>query len=105
VCQKIQRSRGSAYRGFEDVIHRQFGIAIRDISTGELCGPQPELVEDRWHRIGDRGKVRPETFGIRIRDPANSEILIEVTGVGKVNPHVCIGGSAHRGSEFRNSIC
>jgi hypothetical protein len=57
------------------------------------------------YHIGDREKVSPESFGIRIRDPANSEIPIEVTGGGKVNPHVCIGVSAHRGSEFRNSIC
>jgi hypothetical protein len=56
------------------------------------------------YHIGDREKVSPESFGIRIRDPANSEIPTEVTGGGKVNPHVCIGVSAHRGSEVGNSI-
>jgi hypothetical protein len=45
-------------------------------------------VEDRWHSIGDREKVSPESFDIRIRDPANSEIPIEVTGVEKSTPHV-----------------
>jgi hypothetical protein len=52
-------------------------------------------VEDRWHSIGDREKVSPESFGIRIRDPANSEIPIEVTGVER-STHTCIGVSAHR---------
>jgi hypothetical protein len=56
------------------------------------------------YHIGDREKVSPESFGIRIRDPTNSEIPTEVTGGGKVNPHVCIGVSAHRGSEVGNSI-
>jgi hypothetical protein len=54
--------------------------------------------------IGNRRNVRLETFVIRIRDLAKSEILTEVTGGGKVNLHVCIGVSAHRGSEVGNSI-
>jgi hypothetical protein len=62
-------------------------------------------VEDRWHSIGDREKVSPESFGIRIRDPANSEIPIEVTGCGKVNSHVRIGDSAHRVSGVGDSKC
>jgi hypothetical protein len=98
-------SRGSRYRGPEDRILRQFGIAIRDIPTGELCGPQQELVEDRWHHIGDREKASPESFDIRIRDPANSEIPIEVTGGGKVKPHVCIGVSSRRVSGVGKSKC
>jgi hypothetical protein len=81
------------------------GIAIRDIPTEGSCGPQQEIVEDRWHSIGDREKVSPESFGIRIRDPANSEIPIEVTGCGKVNSHVRIGDSAHRVSGVGNSKC
>jgi hypothetical protein len=48
-------------------------------------------VEDRCHNIGDREKVSPKSFSIRIHDPANSEILIEVTGCGKVSSHACIG--------------
>jgi hypothetical protein len=65
-------------------------------------GPQPELVEDRWRAISGIGKkVRFETIVIRVRDPVNSEIPTEVTGGGKVNPHVCISVSAYR--EIRGS--
>jgi hypothetical protein len=74
---RVKRSRRVGVQhigGFEDEIHRQFGIAIRDIPMGELCGPQQEIVEDRWHSIGDQEKVRPETFGIKIHDPVNSEV-------------------------------
>jgi hypothetical protein len=53
----------------------------------------------------DREKGSPESIDIRIRDLANPEIPIEVTGGGKVNPHVCIGVSAHQGSEVGDSIC
>jgi hypothetical protein len=48
---------------------------------GELCGATTGVVEDRWRNIGDRGKESPESIDIRIRDPVNPEILIEVTGV------------------------
>jgi hypothetical protein len=54
--------------------------------------------------IENRRKVRLETFFIRIRDLAKSEIPTEVTGGGKVNQHMCIGVSAHRGSEVGNFI-
>jgi hypothetical protein len=74
----------------------QLGIAKRDIPTGELCGPQGVSGGQVAYHIGDREKESPESIDIRIRDPANSEIPIEVTGGGKVNSHVCIGVSAHR---------
>jgi hypothetical protein len=57
------------------------------------------------YHIWDREKVSLESFGSRIRDPTNFEISTEVMGGGKVNPHMCIKVSAHRDSEFRNSIC
>jgi hypothetical protein len=41
--------------------------------------------------IGDREKVSPKSFGIRIRDPANSEFPIEGQKVEKSNPHVYRG--------------
>jgi hypothetical protein len=56
--------------------------------------------------IGDREKVSPKSFGFRIRDPANSEIPIEV-----VKPHMGIGVSAYResgiseASDFRHHKC
>jgi hypothetical protein len=48
------------------------------------------------YHIGDREKESPESIDIRIRDPANPEIPIEVMGGGKVNSHVCVGTSVHR---------
>jgi hypothetical protein len=56
------------------------------------------------YHIGDREKESPESIDIRIRDPANSEIPIEVTGGGKVNSHVCIGVSSRRVSESVNQV-
>jgi hypothetical protein len=53
-------------------------------------------VEYMWYNIGDLEKVRPKSFGIRICDPANPKIPIEVTGSGKFNSHVCVGVSAHQ---------
>jgi hypothetical protein len=35
------------------------------------------------YHIGDREKASPKSIDIRIRDPANSEIPIEVTRGGK----------------------
>jgi hypothetical protein len=61
-----------------------------------FVGPQQELVENRWHSIGDREKESSESIDIRIRDLVNSEILIEVTGCGKVNSHMRIGYSTCR---------
>jgi hypothetical protein len=46
--------------------------------------------------IRDREKASPESVDIRIRDSANFEILIEVTGGGKVNSHVCVRVSSRR---------
>jgi hypothetical protein len=40
----------------------QFGIAIREIPTGELCGPQVELVEDRCQTSGKSQKSRQIGF-------------------------------------------
>jgi hypothetical protein len=75
VCQKIQ---GKSGFGISEVLRTGYSDSLESRSaifpTGELCGPQQELVEDRWHSIGDREKARPETFGIRIRDPANFEV-------------------------------
>jgi hypothetical protein len=79
------------------------GIAIHDILTEGSCGPHLELVGDRWRNIGDQEKGSPESFDIRIRDPANPE-MTEATEGGRVYPHVCIGVSAHRGSEVGDSI-
>jgi hypothetical protein len=62
-------------------------------------------VEDRWHSVGDREKESPESFGIRIRDPVNSEIPIWATGCGKVNSHVRDEDSAHQVSGVGNSKC
>jgi hypothetical protein len=104
TCQEIPGVGVRRIGVFKDKKLLQLGIAIRDIPTGESCGPQQEIVEDRWHSIGDREKVSPESFGIRIRDPANSEIPIEVTGVERLT-HTCIGVSAHRVSGVGNSKC
>jgi hypothetical protein len=38
------------------------------------------------YHIRDREKVSPESFGIKIRDPANSEILIRGDGRWKSQP-------------------
>jgi hypothetical protein len=73
----------------------------RDIPTEELCGPRYELVEDRCHPIGDREKESPKSISIRIRDPVNSEIPIEVKGV-KVTTRMCVGVSSHRVSGVGN---
>jgi hypothetical protein len=48
------------------------------------------------HRIDIQEKESPETFGFRIHDLAKPKILIEVTGHGKVNSHVCVGVSTYR---------
>jgi hypothetical protein len=75
TCQEIRGSRNQRIRVSENRILRQLGITIRDIPMGESCGPQQEIVEDRWHsHIGDREKVSPESFDIQIRDPASFEI-------------------------------
>jgi hypothetical protein len=55
-------------------------------------------------RIGVWGKKSPETFDIRIRYPANPEILIEVTGSGKVNSHMCVRVSVYRVSGVGKTI-
>jgi hypothetical protein len=108
VGTRVRRSKGVGVRRigvFEGKKLLQLGIAKRDIPTEGLCGPQQELVEDRWHHIGDREKESPESIDIRIRDPANPEIPIEVTGSGKVEPHVCIGVSSRRISGVGKSKC
>jgi hypothetical protein len=57
------------------------------------------------HRIGARGKYSPKTLGVRIRDPAKSEIPIEVTESGKVNSHVYVGVSVYRASGVGKTSC
>jgi hypothetical protein len=52
-------------------------------------------VEDRWSNIGDREKASHESIDIRTRDPANSEIPIEVTRSEEID-QACIGVSLHR---------
>jgi hypothetical protein len=66
-------------------------------------GSQQEIVENRWHSIGDREKVSPKSFVIRIHDPTNSKTPIDVTGCGKVNSNMHIGDSAHRVSGVGDS--
>jgi hypothetical protein len=48
------------------------------------------------YHIGDQKKTSPKSIDIRIRDPANFEIPIEVTGGEKVNSRVCIGVLSRR---------
>jgi hypothetical protein len=48
------------------------------------------------YHIGDREKESPESIDIRIHDPMNPEIPIEVTEGGKVNSHMCIGVSSRQ---------
>jgi hypothetical protein len=100
---KIQGGRGSENWGFRE--QRNLVVWNRETQypDGRVVGPQHDLVEDRWHSIRDREKVRPETFGIRIRDPTNPEILTEVTGGEKVKPHVCIEVLSCRVSEVGKS--
>jgi hypothetical protein len=108
VGTRVRRSRGVGVRSigvFEGKKLLQLGIAKRDIPTEGVVWATQELVEDRWHSIGDREKESPESIDIRIRDPANSEIPIEVTGSGKDNSHVCIGVSAYRVSGVGKSKC
>jgi hypothetical protein len=74
---RVRRSRGVGVRhigvfGGKKLL--QVEIAIRDIPTEGSCGPHPELVGDRWWNIGDQEKGSPESFDIRIRDPANPKI-------------------------------
>jgi hypothetical protein len=38
----------------------QLEVAIRDILTGESCGPQREIVEDRWQIISHIGILGDE---------------------------------------------
>jgi hypothetical protein len=55
--------------------------------------------------IGVSGKVKSRNIDIRIRDPAKSEIPIEVTGKLKRQAHVCIGVSVHRASGVGEPSC
>jgi hypothetical protein len=51
--------------GFEKREILPFGITKHEIPTRELCGPQQELVEDKWHIISGIGKRKvPNTFTI-----------------------------------------
>jgi hypothetical protein len=50
-------------------------------------------------------KVSPESIDIRIHDPMNFEIPIEVTGGEKVNSRVCIRVSSRRVSGVGKSQC
>jgi hypothetical protein len=79
ACQEIPRSRSSGIGVFEGEKLWYIGITKHDIPTEELCGPRQELVEDRCHPIGDREKESPKSIDIRIHDPANFKIPIEVT--------------------------
>jgi hypothetical protein len=57
------------------------------------------------YHIGDQEKASPESIDIRIRDPSNSEIPIEVTGGGKVNLRVCVRVSSRQVSKVDKSQC
>jgi hypothetical protein len=111
---RVRRSRGVGVRGIGDFEGKkllQIGIVKHDIPMEELCGPQQELVEDRCRPYRGSGKGKSESIDIRIRDPVNPKIMIEVTGGGKVNPHDvhrCIGISKSGISEascFRHHRC
>ena len=52
-------------------------------------------MEDRWRNIEDREKESPESIDIRIHNPANLKILIEVTRSEEI-AHSYIGVSLHR---------
>jgi hypothetical protein len=67
-------SENQSFRGQETLATRNRDPRYPD---GESCGPQPKIVEYRWHSVRDREKVSLESFGNRIRDPSNSEIPIE----------------------------
>jgi hypothetical protein len=106
ACQEIQRNRSSEHRRFR----RQETLVVWNHETRypdgiAVCGPQEVSGGQVAHSIGDQEKEGLESIDIRIRDPANPEIPIEGTGPLKGQPHVCVGVSAHRGSEFGNSIC
>jgi hypothetical protein len=59
---------------------------------------------DRWRTISGIGKRKvPNPLTSGFSDPTNPEISIEVTGGGKVNPHVCVGVSAYRVSGVEKS--
>jgi hypothetical protein len=62
-------------------------------------------VEDRWHNIEDREKLKVSNpYDIRIRDPANSEIPIAVTGVER-SIRTCASEFRHVGyRESKNQV-
>jgi hypothetical protein len=80
---RVKRSRRvgvRSIRGSGDRILLQLEIAIRDILTGESCGATEGVSGSQVaYHIGDREKASPESIDIRIRDPVNPEIPIEVT--------------------------
>jgi hypothetical protein len=47
-----------------------------------VCGHSGVIGGQVAYCIGVREKVSPENFGIRIRDPAKSEILIREPSIG-----------------------
>ena len=57
------------------------------------------------YHIGDREKSSPESIKNRIRYPVNFEILIEVTGGGKVNSRMCVKVFSCRVSGVGKSRC
>jgi hypothetical protein len=75
----------------------QLGVTKHDIPMEGLCGAATGVSGGQVARhIGDREKVRTETFAVRICDPANPEILIKAMGGEKVNSHVHVGVSSRR---------
>jgi hypothetical protein len=57
----------------------QFGIAKRDIPTGQRnsVGPQASVGGQVAHPFENSGKEKARNIGIRIRDLANSEMSME----------------------------
>jgi hypothetical protein len=82
----------------------QLGVAKCDILMEGLCGAAVGVSGGQVARhIGDQEKVRTETFGVRIRDPTDLEILIKATGGEKVNSHVRVRVSSRKLSGVEKS--
>jgi hypothetical protein len=76
----ISETRVRGFRGvrirsigdFEGKKPLQLGIAIREIPTGELCGPQLKLVEDRCQGSGESREIGESEF-LRSKDTGHQK--------------------------------
>jgi hypothetical protein len=74
---RVKGFRGVRIRSIRDFKGKkplQFGIAIREISTGELCGPQLELVEERCQESGESQEIRESKF-LRLKEMGHQKSL------------------------------